>query len=219
MESVSSPRVGPRLLIADDHAMFAETLRAYLEKTFTVVGVVLDGLAMVSEAIRLQPDVIVVDVGMPLLNGLDAAWRIREQAPRIKFVFLTMRDDPNLAAATLKLGEIGFVLKHAAGQELLKAIDHVLHHKPYLTPKLRAEDWVATKVRARQYSKEMTPRQKGIVQLLAEGRPNKEIADILALSEKTVEFHKRHIKEAFNLHSNADVVLFALKQGLISMKL
>ena len=219
MESVSSPRVGPRLLIADDHAMFAETLRAYLEKTFTVVGVVLDGLAMVSEAIRLQPDVIVVDVGMPLLNGLDAAWRIREQAPRIKFVFLTMRDDPNLAAATLKLGEIGFVLKHAAGQELLKAIDQVLHHKPYLTPKLRAEDWVATKVRARQYSKEMTPRQKGIVQLLAEGRPNKEIADILALSEKTVEFHKRHIKEAFNLHSNADVVLFALKQGLISMKL
>ncbi len=209
--------VGRRLLIADDHAIFADALRVYLEKTYTVVGIVLDGLAMVSEAIRLQPDVIVVDVGMPLLNGLDAAWRIREQAPHIKFVFVTMRDDPNLAAAALKLGGIGFVLKHSAGQELLKAIDHVFHFKPYLTPKLRAEDWVATKLRARQYSKEMTPRQKGIVQLLAEGRSMKEIAGILDVSEKTVEFHKRHIKEAFNLHSNADVVLFALKQGLISV--
>jgi DNA-binding NarL/FixJ family response regulator len=122
MGSVSSPRVGPRFLIADDHAMFAETLRAYLEKTYTVLGVVLDGRAMLTEAIRLQPDMIAVDVGMPLMNGLDAAWRIRKQAPNIKFVILTMRDDPNLAAAALELGAIGFVLKHSAGQELLKAI-------------------------------------------------------------------------------------------------
>jgi DNA-binding NarL/FixJ family response regulator len=92
-----------------------------------------------------------------------------------------------------------------------------LHYKPYLTPKLRAEDWAATKVRARQYSKDMTPRQKGVVQMLAEGRSNKEIADVLALSEKTVEFHKHHIRELFNLHSTADIVLFALKQGLISI--
>ena len=217
MQSVSSRSTGPRFLIADDHAMFAETLRVYLEKTYTVLGVVLDGRAMVAEAMRLRPDVILVDVGMPLLNGLDAAREIKGQVPDIKFIFLTMRDDPNLAAAALELGAIGFVLKHSAGQELLKAIDQVLHHKPYITPKLRAEDWVETKLRARQYSKEMTPRQKGIVQLLAEGRPNKEIADILALSEKTVEFHKRHIKEVFNLHSNADVLLFALKQGLISI--
>ena len=101
---------------------------------------------------------------------------------------------------------------------MLKAIDQVLHHKPYLTPKLRAEDWVATRVRAQQYSKEMTPRQKGIVQLLGEGRSMKEIADILAVSRKTVEFHKHHIRELFNLHSTADIVLFALKQGLISIK-
>jgi DNA-binding NarL/FixJ family response regulator len=208
----------PRFLIADDHAMFAETLRVYLQKTYTILGVVLDGRTMVAEAMRLRPDVIVVDVGMPLLNGLDAAREIKEQAPDIKFVFLTMRDDPNLAAAALELGAIGFVLKHSAGEELLKAIDQVLHHKPYLTSKLRAEDWVATKVRARQYSKAMTPRQKEIVQLLAEGRSNKEIADIIALSEKTVEFHKHHIRELFNLHSTADIVLFALKQGLISVK-
>jgi DNA-binding NarL/FixJ family response regulator len=130
----------------------------------------------------------------------------------------TRRGKSNLAAAAFELGAIGFVLKHSAGEELLKAIDQVLHHKSYLTPKLRAEDWVATKVRARQYSKGMTPRQKEIVQLLAEGRPDKEIADILALSEKTVEFHKHHIRQSFDLHSTADIVLFALKQGLISIK-
>jgi DNA-binding NarL/FixJ family response regulator len=173
---------------------------------------------MVAEAIRLRPDLIVADVGMPLLNGLDAARKIKEQAPNIKFVFLTMRDDPNLAAAALQLSPIGFVLKHSTGPELLKAVDHVLHGQSYLTPKLRAEDWVATKARARQYSKAMTPRQTEITQLLAEGRSMKAIAYILALSEKTVEFHKHQIRESFNLHSTADLVLFAVKQGLVSIK-
>jgi DNA-binding NarL/FixJ family response regulator len=217
MENVTVQGKGPRLLIADDHAIFAEALRVYLEKTHTVVGLVRDGRAMVAEAMRLRPDVIVVDVGMPLLNGLDAGRKIHLEAPSIKFVFLTMRDDPNLAAAALELGAIGFVLKHSAGQELLKAIDHVLHGKSYLTPKLRAEDWVETKTRARQFSKEMTPRQRDIVQLLGEGRPMKEVAGLLDLSEKTVEFHKRQIMQAFNLRSNADLVLFSLKRGLISL--
>jgi DNA-binding NarL/FixJ family response regulator len=217
MESLSVHEKGPRFLIADDHAMFAEALRVFLEKTLTVVGIVRDGHAMVAEAMRLRPDVIVVDVGMPLLNGLDAARKINLQAPNIKFIFLTMRDDPNLAAAALQLGLVGFVLKNSAGQELLKAIDHVLHGKPYLTPKLRAEDWVATKARARQFSTEMTPRQREIVQLCGEGRSMKEIAGLLDLSEKTVEFHKHHIMSAFNLGSNAALVLFALKEGLISL--
>jgi DNA-binding NarL/FixJ family response regulator len=217
MESLSLHGKSLRFLIADDHAIFADALRAFLEKTHTVVGLVRDGQAMVTEAVRLQPDVIVVDVGMPLLNGLDAARKINVQAPDIKFVFLTMRDDANLAAAALELGPIGFVLKHSPGQELLKAIDHVLHGKSYLTPKLRAGDWVETKARARQFSKEMTPRQRGIVQLLAEGRSMKEIAGLLDISEKTVEFHKHHIMKAFNLESNAALVLFALKQGLISL--
>jgi len=147
----------PCLVIADEHAMFAEALKFYLEKTYTVVGVVTDGRAKVAEAMRLRPNVIVADVGMPLLNGLDAARRIKVQAPNIKFIFLTMQDDPNLAAAALELGPIGFVLKSSTGQELLKAIDHVVHGKPYLTPKLKAEDWVATKAKARQFSKGLTP--------------------------------------------------------------
>jgi DNA-binding NarL/FixJ family response regulator len=216
MECVPIKGAGPRFLIADDHAMFAETLRVYLEKTYRVVGLVADGRAMVAEAMRLRPDVIVVDVGMPILNGLDAARRIKLQVPNIKFIFLTMHDDPNLAAAALELGPIGFVLKHSTGQELQNAIDHVLHSKAYLTPKLRGEDWVATKARARQFSTEMTPRQREIVQLHAEGRSMKEIAGVLDISEKTVEFHKHHIQESFNLRSNADLVLFALKHGLIS---
>jgi DNA-binding NarL/FixJ family response regulator len=205
-----------RILIADDHSIFAEALRLFLEKTFTVVGVVEDGRAMLTEAIRLKPDVIVTDFGMPLLNGLDAARRIREEAPNVRFVFLTMHDDANLAAAALELGRVAFVLKRSGGLELLKAIDEISHGRSYLTPKLRAEDWVAAKARARQFSKELTRRQCDVVQLFAEGHPMKEIAGVLNLSEKTVEFHKHHIMEAFNLKSNADLVLFALKRHLIA---
>ena len=142
---------------------------------------------------------------------------MREQLPKVKLVFLTMQDNPNLAAAALELGSAGFVLKHSAGSELVKAIEQVLHGKCYVTPKLRPEDWVVQKTRARQYSSHLTPRQRDIVQMFAEGRPIKEIAGHLNLSEKTVEFHKHHIMETFSLKSNADLVLFALKQGLISL--
>ncbi len=213
--SSSSSRL--RFLIADDHEMFAEALRALLERTYTVAGVVLDGRAMVDAAMRLRPDVIVLDVGMPLLNGLEAARRTRKQLPNIKFIFLTMHEDPNLAAAALELGAVGFVLKHSAGRELLQAIDRVLHGHSYVTPKMRSVDWVQTNTRARQFSKEMTPRQREVVQMLAEGRPMKEIAGLLDLSEKTVEFHKHHIMDAFNLKSNAELVLFAVKRGIISV--
>ena len=206
----------PRILIADDHEVFADALKVYLERTYQVAGIVSDGHALFEEALKLEPDIIIADVGMPILNGLDAARRIRALAPQIKFIFLTMRDDPNLAAAALELGPIAFVIKHSTGQELLKAIEHVLHGKSYLTPKLRAEDWVATKARAKQFSKDLTPRQRDIVQLFAEGRSIKQIAGILDLSDKTVEFHKHHIMQAFNLKSNAELILFALKLGLIS---
>lgn len=217
METVSRDRSRQRLLIADDHAIFAEALKTYLERAYQVVGMVPDGRALIEEALRLKPGVIVADVAMPILNGLDAARKIKELTPNVKFVFLTMRVDPNLAAAALELGPIAFVLKSSTGTELLRAIDLVLQGKSYLTPQLKAEDWVATRVRARQFSKELTPRQREIVQLFAEGRPMKEIAWMLNLSEKTVEFHKHHIMEAFNLKSNAGLILFALKQGLVSV--
>ena len=216
MEKTSPNRPRPRCLIADDHLIFSDALRVYLDTRLEIVGVVPDGRALVDEAIRLKPEVVIVDVGMPLLNGLDAARRIKEHAPKVKFIFLTMQDDPNLAAAALELGPIAFVLKHSAGSELLTAIERVLRGQSYLTAKLRPEDWVEAKARARQFSIEMTPRQKDIVQLLAEGRTMKEIAGLLQLSQKTVEFHKHHIMVSFKLKSNAEVVLFALNHGLIS---
>ena len=205
----------PQILIADDHIVFAESLRLLLEKHYTVVGTVADGRALISEALRLNPDLIIVDIGMPLLNGLDAAERVREQLPTVKIVFLTMQDNPNLAAAALELGAAAFVLKQSAGSELLTAIEHVLQGECYVTPKLRSENWFERKTRARQYSKALTPRQRDIVQMCAEGRQIKEIAGHLNLSEKTIEFHKHHVMQTFNLHSNADLVLFALKEGLI----
>ena len=215
MESVSTDRARPHFVIADDHAIFAEALKVFLERTYPVVSVVADGRALIEAAFRFRPEVIVVDVGMPVLNGLDAARRIKEDTPSVKFIFLTMQADPNLAAAALELGLIGFVIKHAAGSELLKAIDSVLHGKAYLSHQVRANDWVDTRARARQFTKELSPRQREIVQLYAEGRSIKEIAGVLNLSGKTVEFHKHHIMEALNLKSNAGLILYALKHGLV----
>ena len=217
MEAAHLSASRPRILIADDHAIFTDALRTYLKKMFTVIGVVADGRAMLQEAIRLRPDVIVADVAMPLLNGLDAARRIREQVPNVRFVFLTMLDDANLAAAALELERVAFVLKCSGAKELLKAIEEIMHGRSYVTPKLRPEDWVVAKTRVHQFSKELTRRQCDFVQLFAEGRPMKEIAAILNLSEKTVEFHKHHIMEAFGLKSNAALVLFAVKRGLITV--
>jgi DNA-binding NarL/FixJ family response regulator len=206
----------PRVLIADDHSIVAEGLRSLLEKSCEVVGLVRDGRQLLIETPKLKPDVIVLDISMPLLNGLDAAERLKESVPGTKFVFLTMQDDVNLAAAALELGAVGYVLKHAATSELLTAVSEVLQGRSYVTQKLRSEDWVTRKARARQFSKELTPRQQEVLQLLAEGRPMKEIADILKVSEKTIMFHKYHIMESFNLKNNSELVLFALKRHLIS---
>ena len=216
MLDLSSAKLRPRVLIADDHSIVAEGLRALLETSCDVVGVVSDGRELLEQAPRLRPEVIVLDIGMPLLNGLDAAERLRRSVPSAKLVFLTMNDDPNLAAAALNLGAVGYVLKHAAASELVKALSEVLQGKSYVTPKLRSEDWVVQRARARQLSKALTPRQQEVLQLLAEGRPMKEIADILKISEKTVMFHKYHLMESFHLKNNAELVLFALKRHLIS---
>jgi DNA-binding NarL/FixJ family response regulator len=205
-----------RVLIADDHHIVAEGIRSVLEKKCDVVGIVGDGRELLVDAPKLKPDVIVLDIGMPSMNGLAAAERLKPLLPNVKFVFLTMNQDPNLAAAALNLGAVGYVLKHSAASELLEAVSEVLQGRSYVTPKLQPGNRAVRETRARQFSKELTPRQKEVLQLLAEGRPMKEVADILNLSEKTIMFHKYHIMNAFNLKSNADLVLFALKHNLIS---
>jgi len=206
----------PRVLVADDHRIVAEGICALLEPACNVIGIVKDGRELISEASKLNPDVIVLDVGMPLMNGLEAAERLKDSLPGTKFVFLTMQDDANLAAAALKLGAIGFVLKHAAASELRSAVSQVLDGKAYITPKLRAVNVAEREIRARQFSKQLSPRQMEVLQLLAEGRPMKEIANILKVSEKTVMFHKYNIMETFNLKNNTELVLLALKHHLIS---
>lgn len=216
MQALSACSIRPRLLIADGHSIVADGLRSMLEKSCDVIGVVRDGRQLLIEAPKLKPDVIVLDIGMPFLNGLDAAERLKPLLLETKFVFLTMKDDPNLAAAALNLGAVGYVLKHSVVSKLLKAISEVLQGKSYVTARLQAENWAVREVRARQFSKELTPRQKDVLQLLAEGRRMKEVADILKVSEKAVMFHKYQIMQSFNLKSNADLVLFALKHHLIS---
>ena len=205
-----------RVLIADDHSIVAEGLRSLLEKAYEVIGIVSDGRELLEEAPKLKPDLIVLDISMPLLNGLEAGERLKKLMPETKLVFLTMKDDPNLAAAAMNLGVLGFVLKNDASSELLKAASDVLNGKTYVTSRVRSDDWAQQKARARQLAKDLTPRQEEVLQLLAEGRSLKEIADILSVSEKTVEFHKYHIMEIFNLRSNAEIVRFALKRNLIS---
>jgi DNA-binding NarL/FixJ family response regulator len=216
MQKLDQSPIRTRVLIADDHSVVAEGLRSLLEKKYEVIGIVRDGRELLVEAPKLNPDLIVLDIGMPLLNGLDAAERLKLSLPNVKFVFLTMNDDPNLAAAALNLGAVGYVLKHTAASELVKAISEALEGRPYLTPKLRSENWAVREARARQFSKELTPRQQDVLQLLAEGRPMKEVADILKVSEKTVMFHKYRIMESFHLKNNSELVLFALKHHLIS---
>jgi DNA-binding NarL/FixJ family response regulator len=207
----------PQLLIADDHAIFLDALKCFLEKKYVVTGTVTDGRSLVTEAIRLKPDLIILDVGMPLLNGLDAARRIREQLPSIRLVFLTMQKNAHLAAAALELGYTGFVLKSAAGGELVTAIEQVWRGGPYISPKLQSGASVEHKNQASPSSKNLTPRQRDIVQLFAEGYGLKEIAGCLNLSPKTIEFHKHHIMAEFNLKNNAAIVLLAVKIGLIAI--
>ena len=217
METVRQNMPRPRILIADDHALFLEALKCFLEKSYVVTGMVTDGRSLITEAIRVKPDIIIVDVGMPLLNGLDAARRIRALIPSIRLVFLTMQEDANLAAAVIELGHTAFVLKHSAASELVTAIEHVWRGKTYVSPKLRSEDWVEQRTRFKQFSKALTARQRDIVQLFAEGYSLKEIAARLDLSPKTVEFHKHQIMAEFDVKNNASLVLFAVKKGLISI--
>lgn len=216
MQAVRTQTNRPRVLIADDHAFVGDSIRALLADHCEVVGMVTDGRALVRQATEMEPDLIVTDISMPLLNGIDGAEQIRLALPKVRIVFLTMMDDPNLAAAAMSLAPVGYVLKHSAASELLTAIKEVLQGRSFITARLRPENRVVQQERAVRASKELSPRQRDVLQLLAEGRSMKEAADILNVSEKTVEFHKYHVMRSYNLRNNADLVLFAIKNHLIS---
>jgi DNA-binding NarL/FixJ family response regulator len=212
------PSQRPRVLLADDHLLVAEALTSLLSDEFELVGVVEDGRQLIEAAGRLHPDVIIADITMPHLNGIDALIRLREEGDQVPVVFLTMHRDVTFARRALDAGASGFVLKHSASVELVAALRAALQGKIYLTPQLAGEVLEAMKPgggRAADPVAALTPRQREVLQLLAEGRAAKEIAAALSISTRTVEFHKYQMMETLDLHTNAELVHFAIKHGLV----
>jgi DNA-binding NarL/FixJ family response regulator len=208
------------VLLADDHRLVAEALKSLLTPEFDLVGVVEDGRAMVEAAGTLRPDVIVADVSMPHLNGIDALVQLRQEGNRVPVVFLTMHQDVAFARRALDAGALGFVLKHSAPAELVTAIRAALEGRTYLTPALAGEVLGAMRQgpeRSGDPIASLTPRQREVLQLLAEGRSAKEIAASLAISARTVEFHKYQMMEALGIHTNAELIRFAIKHGLVEL--
>jgi len=209
-----------RVLLADDHLMVAEGLKSLLTNDFDLVGVVEDGLALVEAAKKTRPDVIVADITMPRLNGLDAVAELRKEMPKAKVVFLTMHHEPAYARRALDAGASGFVLKHSAPTELVAAIRAALDGKTYLTPALAGEVFQQIR-RDPQAGKDpvsqLTLRQREILKLVAEGRSAKEIAATLSISARTVEFHKYQMMETLGVQNSAELVHFAIKHGIVEI--
>jgi DNA-binding NarL/FixJ family response regulator len=207
----------PRILLADDHTMVVEALRKLLEPEFEIIGIVSDGQTLVRIAPEMKPDVIVVDIGMPLLNGMDAGRKLKELIPRTKLIALTMNEDTELAAEALQSWASGYLLKKSAGSELVQAVWEALKGNSYVTPKI-AQQLLDRFVRGPKNDRDkvLTPRQRQILQLLAEGRTMIEAAGVLHLAPRTVAFHKYKMMEDFGLKSNADLIRFAIRERVIA---
>src|SRR5262245_42607486 len=204
----------PRLILADDHAIVMEAIGNLLERDYEVVARVGDGLELVEAAERLRPDLIVADMEMPALNGLDALKRLRDRHNDVKIVFLTMYGEPALAADALRAGASGYLMKHSAMEELTAAIEDALQGRVYLTSRI-AKGVIGALTRPSGPSEpRLTPRQRDVLRLLAEGRRMKEIASILNLSTRTVETYKYEAMQTLGLTSTAELVRYALKHSL-----
>jgi len=208
----------PRVLLADDHRIVTEGLKGLLEPEFELVGIVEDGRALLAAAEKLRPDVIVADISMPLLNGIDAVRKIKKAHEEIKVVFLTMHPDVTYAVSAFEAGASGYVLKHSAPTELVTAIRSALRGKTFVTPLLAGELMQLAKEGTGQRDEltSLTPRQREILQLIAEGHSAKEIATVLTISSRTVEYHKYRIMKDLGLKSAAELVHYAVKHGIIT---
>jgi DNA-binding NarL/FixJ family response regulator len=211
--------IRPRVLLADDHQMLVDALKGILEPRCEVVGMVSDGRELLRAAPKLQPDIIVLDIAMPQLNGLDAARHLKPTMPKVKFVFMTMNEDPDLIGEAFRAGASAFLLKQAAAFELMEAVEKVLKGGTYVTPSA-AEGQAKISLRepkARQHVAEPTPRQREVIQLLAEGRSMKEVASILQITKRTVAAHKYAVMDLLQLKTNSDLVQYAIKHRIISI--
>jgi DNA-binding NarL/FixJ family response regulator len=205
----------PKVLLADDHAIVAEGLATLLKDYFDLVGTVGDGSALIDAARKLLPDVIVADIAMPVMSGLEALRRLRAVKNDAKVIFLTMHTDAELATEAFRAGASGYVLKHSAGEELIAAIREVLQGRIYLTP-LITKDVITTLTEpAPKPAMKLTPRQRDVLRLIAKGRRMKEIAAILELSTRTVESHKYEMMRSLGVESTAELVRYAIQIGLV----
>jgi len=207
-----------RVLLGDDHVLILDGLRAALQAQYEIVGIAKDGRALVRETERSKPDLVILDISMPLLNGFEAAKQIKKNLPQTKLIFLSQHLNPAYLKQALRLGASGYVLKSGATEELQQALTTVLRGKIYITPAF-GEDVIARlwnrEGELSEETEELSDRQREILQLIVEGRGNKEIADVIHVSVKTVEFHRARIMAKLGVRSVAELTKVALQRGLI----
>ncbi len=209
----------PRVLLADDHRLLREAFAALLQSECDVVGAVADGRAVLELSRELRPDIVVLDIAMPLLNGMDAARQLKQTMPDVKVIFLTVSEDRDLAAEAFRVGASGYLLKNSAASELVQAIREVSAGRCYVTP-LATQSLVDSFLQKSEPAKnqcELSARQREVLQLLAEGHTMKEIASLLHITARTVAFHKYTMMQSLGIKTSAQLVQFAMKQGLVSV--
>lgn len=209
----------PRILLADDHALVLEGFRRILEGQYDLVGTVEDGRALLDAAKALSPDLVILDVSMPLLNGIDAAAQLKKLQPKIKIIFVTMHADRDYVRSAFEAGASAYLLKRSAVDELEQAIRAVMAGHSYITPLITqdvVDVFLAKESESQPRSSGLTFRQREVLQLLAEGRTVKDIATLLKVSTRTIEFHKAQIMGQLNLHSTADLIKYALTHGFMT---
>ena len=206
----------PRVIIADDHTMLVEAFEKLLSPECDVVAKVADGRALLAAVDDLRPDVVVLDLSMPLLNGLDAARQIKQTHPSVRLVFVTMNEDPDLAAQAFRMGGAAYLLKRSAGSELLTAIREAMRHRSYVTP-LVTEGMLGALMHSQHEpsTPQLTARQREVLQLLAEGKSMKEVAGILNVAPRTVAFHKYRMMEQLKIKTNAELIQYAIRHHVI----
>jgi DNA-binding NarL/FixJ family response regulator len=207
-----------RVMLADDHALLLEAYRKLLEHNFDVVGGVTDGHALLETAPVLKPDVVLLDIGMPLLNGLDAGRQLKAKSPGIKLIFLTMNEDPDLAVEAMRAGASGYLLKICASSELFLAIQAAVRGKFHVTPQIARgmEEAFVRDPESKRCRTDVTPRQREVLQLLAEGKSMKQAADVLHVSARTIAFHKYQMMQDLGLKSTAGLIQYAIKSHVVA---
>jgi DNA-binding NarL/FixJ family response regulator len=208
-----------RVLLADDHQMLLDALKELLEPTYEVVGLATDGRAVLKAAEKLRPDIIVLDIAMPQLNGLDAGRQLKQSMPSVKLIYMTMNEDPYLVGEAFRAGASAYLLKQAAGLELNRAIEAVLKGGSFVTPSVAKglDDISMRDPKSREIAPQPTARQREVIQLLAEGRTMKEVAKLLYITPRTVAAHKYTAMELLHVKTNAELIQYAIKHRIISV--